>query len=292
VGAPEQSVAAAGTPPTQQAPTPEYLKARNVFAASYLTGEGLEIGPLHQPMPMPDGAKVRYADRMHTADLRREYPELADWDLVEVDVVDDGEKLATIAAESQDFIIANHFLEHTEDPIGTILTHLSKVKPGGVLFYAIPDKRYSFDYRRPATPLEHVVADHEQGPERSRREHYEDWARLVLVDEGTTDWAKRATELEEVAYSIHMHVWTQAEFLRLVLAIREMNDDAFDIEASAHRGIEFIVVLRKRGPLPAPAPEPVPAPPEPPPLHPSIRWRMRLALRAAKREIFGPPMVG
>jgi SAM-dependent methyltransferase len=292
VSAPEQSVTAAGIPPTQQAPTPEYLKARNAFAASYLTGEGLEIGPLHQPIPIPDGAAVRYVDRMLTADLRREYSELADWDLVEVDVVDDGEKLAKIATESQDFIIANHFLEHTEDPIGTILTHLSKVKPGGVLFYAIPDKRYSFDFRRPVTPLEHLIADHEQGPERSRREHYEDWARLVLVDEGGANWARRATELEEIAYSIHMHVWTQAEFLRLILAIREMNDEAFDIEACAHRGIEFMVVLRKRGPLPAPPPEPVIVPPEPPPLHPSIRRRMRRALRAAKREIVGPPMVG
>ncbi|MCW2982135.1 MAG: putative methyltransferase [Solirubrobacterales bacterium] len=291
MSAPEQSVSA-GTPPTQQPPTPEYLEARNVFAASYLAGEGLEIGPLHQPMPMPSGATVRYVDRMLTADLRREYRELADWDLVEVDVVDDGEKLATVTGESQDFIIANHFLEHTEDPIGTILTHLSKVRPGGVLFYAVPDKRYSFDFRRPVTPLEHMVADHEQGPERSRREHYEDFARLVLVDDGVTDWAKRATELEEAAYSIHMHVWTQAEFLRLILAIREMNDEAFDIEACAHRGIEFMVVLRKRGPLPGLAPEPESARAEPPTLHPSIRRRMRRALRAAKREIIGPPMVG
>ena len=63
---------------------------------------------------------VRYVDRMWTDELRREYPELANWDLTQVDVVDDGEKLATIADESQDFIVANHFLEHTEDPVGTI----------------------------------------------------------------------------------------------------------------------------------------------------------------------------
>ena len=113
-----------------------------------------------------------------TPDLRREYPELADWDLTEVDIVDDGEKLAKIPAESQDFIIANHFLEHTEDPIGTIETHLGKLKPGGVLFYAVPDKRFTFDFRRPVTPIEHMVADFEEGPERSRAEHYREWCRL------------------------------------------------------------------------------------------------------------------
>ena len=57
-------------------------------------------------------------------DLRREYPELTDWNLTPVDVVDDGEKLLTIAEESQDFIVANHFLEHCENPIRTIETHL------------------------------------------------------------------------------------------------------------------------------------------------------------------------
>lgn len=244
-------------------PLPVYLDARAAFAASYLIGEGLEIGPLHQPLAAPPHAHVRYVDRMTTPDLRREYPELAEWDLTEVDVVDDGETLASIPPASQDFIVANHFLEHTENPIGTIECHLSKLKPGGVLFYAVPDKRFTFDFRRPPTPLEHMIGDYEEGPERSRAEHYEEWCRLVIDEEsdavGTAEQAaseewvqQRARQLEEQGYSIHMHVWTQAEFLKLLLAIRERLDDAFDLEAAARVGIEFAVVLRKRGPLPAP----------------------------------------
>ncbi|HTR76430.1 MAG TPA: methyltransferase domain-containing protein [Solirubrobacterales bacterium] len=281
--APDDSTAPAAAPPGQQDATPDYLAARTIFAESFLLGEGLEIGPLHQPLTIPRGAGVRYVDRMRTPDLRREYPELADWDLTEVDVVDDGEKLATIPAESQDFIIANHFLEHTEDPIGTIITHLSKLRPGGILFYAVPDKRYTFDFQRALTPLEHMVADHEQGPERSRREHYEEWAQFVIGAEGPD-----ATELEAMAYSIHMHVWSQAEFLRLILAIRERTGDAFDIEACAHRGIEFMVVLRKRGAVPPPGPDSqgvVRARPTP---DPSRRRRVRRAIGAAKRELLGP----
>lgn len=244
-------------------PLPVYLDARVAFANSYLIGEGLEIGPLHQPLAVPPHARVRYVDRMTAEQLRREYPELVDWDLTEVDIVDDGETLASIGAESQDFIIANHFLEHTENPIGTIECHLGKLKPGGVLFYAVPDKRFTFDFRRPPTPIEHMIADYEEGPERSRAEHYEEWCRLVIDEEsdavGTADQAaseewvqQRARQLEDQAYSIHMHVWTQAEFLELLLAIRERFGDAFDIEAAARVGIEFVVVLRKPGPLPVP----------------------------------------
>ncbi len=253
---------------TQLAPPPMYFDARAQFAAHYLSGEGLEIGPLHQPLAVPAHVRKRNVDRMSAPDLRREYPELAGWDLTDVDVIDDGETLATIAAESQDFIVANHFLEHTENPIGTIETHLSKLKPGGILFYAVPDKRYTFDFRRPVTPLEHMVADYEDGPGGSRGEHYEEWCRLVINEEssGTAEeaaseeWvAQRARELESAKYSIHMHVWTQAEFLRLILDLRQRFDQAFDLQAAAAVAIEFIVVLRKAGPLPPPAPVPGPA---------------------------------
>ncbi|HWM64131.1 MAG TPA: methyltransferase domain-containing protein [Solirubrobacterales bacterium] len=272
----------AATAPTD--PVPVYLDARAEFAARYLFGTGLEIGPLHQPLAMPPHARARYVDRMQVDDLRREYPELVDWDLTPVDVIDDGETLSTVAAESQDFIVANHFLEHCEDPIGTIETHLGKLKPGGVLFYAVPDKRYTFDFRRRATALEHMVADYDEGPEGSRRAHYDEWARLVLVEEGESeqDQLAKARRLEEEKYSIHMHVWTQAEFLALILACRERLGEAFDLEAAARQGLEFVVVLRKRGALPEP---PQPAQARRPGLLPRLGAKLRRTgrrLRTAK----------
>jgi SAM-dependent methyltransferase len=252
-------------------PAPVFLDARREFAERFLAGEGLEIGALHLPLRTPARAHVRYVDRMSVEDLRAEYAELEEWDLTPVDVIDNGELLSTIPEASQDFIVANHFLEHCEDPIRTIETHLGKLRPGGVLFYAVPDKRYTFDSRRPLTPLDHMVADHEQGAERSRTKHYDEWTRLVIDGEAPAgaegaafeEWAaRRARELEEDAYSIHMHVWTQAEFLKLILHCRDRFEDAFDIEAAARQAIEFIVVLRKAGPPPVPpAAEPAPAHP-------------------------------
>lgn len=285
------------TDPVQQSPIPTYLDARATFAAHYLSGEGLEIGPLHLPLATPPQAKVSYVDRMSVADLRAEYPELGGWNLTEPDIVDDGEKLTKVAPGSQDFIVANHFLEHTENPIGTIQTHLGKLKPGGILFYAVPDKRFTFDFRRPVTPIEHMIADFEEGPERSRREHYEEWTRLVVDEPSSAGSATeaaseekataKARELEETAYSIHMHVWTQAEFLALILELRRRTEEGFDIEVAARQGIEFIVVVRKAGPLPTPAIAVPPTPLPPAPRQVGIRLRMRRALRAAKREIVG-----
>jgi SAM-dependent methyltransferase len=236
-------------------PPPTYLDARTELAARYLLGEGLEIGALHQPLRLPPHARARYVDRLPVEQLRRQYPELAGWELTKVDLIDDGERLATVADGSQDFIVANHFLEHCEDPIGAIANHLAKLRPGGVLLYAVPDKRYTFDFRRPTTPIEHMVADHEEGAAPSRGSHYDEWATLVDPQEGETRGRalERAREIEATGYSIHMHVWTQAEFLRLMITCRERFDEAFDIEAAARQGLEFVVVLRKRGAFPRPA---------------------------------------
>jgi hypothetical protein len=72
-----------------------------------------------------------------------------------------------------------------------------------------------------------------------------------------------------------MHVWTQSEFLSLILHCRERFGDAFDIEAAARRGIEFVVVLRKSGALPAP------------PGGGSASRRLTRPLRAAKGALRG-----
>ena len=87
-----------------------------------------------------------------------------DLPLVEPDIIDDGEKLTTLAPQSQDFVIASHFLEHCQDPIGTLKAIFRVIKPGGMLYLALPDKRYTFDRERPVTPLDHLWTDHRTGP--------------------------------------------------------------------------------------------------------------------------------
>ncbi len=55
-----------------------------------------------------------------------------------VDVVDDGESLQDHLPDvSADFIIANHFIEHTQDPLGTLAAYLRVLRTGGVLY--LPD---------------------------------------------------------------------------------------------------------------------------------------------------------
>ncbi len=40
---------------------------RDLVARLYIAGEGLEIGALNGPLPLPEGVHVRYVDRLCTA---------------------------------------------------------------------------------------------------------------------------------------------------------------------------------------------------------------------------------
>lgn len=217
---------------------------RKQIAARYLTGEGIEIGALHSPLEIPAGITVRYLDRMPVHQLRQQYPELSDSNLVELDIIDDGETLASISDASLNFVVANHMIEHCQNPIFSLKNWLRVLKEGGILYMAIPDKRYTFDQDRPVTSLEHLIRDYTQGPQWSKNDHFEEWNRLVnKVSE--EEVAIKTKQLIERDYSIHFHVWTQIEFLELLLYCRNTLSFAMEIELVQKNGMEFITILRK-----------------------------------------------
>jgi len=156
-------------------------------------------------------------------------------------VVDEAESLGSFANESVDFVIANHVLEHIEDPVKGLNTFLRVVRPGGIVFLTLPDPRYSFDGRRARTTVEHVLRDNREGPETSRHEHYEEWAHII---EGLTereDIDRRTAEFAGEGTRNHFHVWELQSFLELLLAL----DLPVTIEAAQATDPEFAVVLRK-----------------------------------------------
>ena len=219
---------------------------REAIARRFVQGSGIEIGALHNPLRVPRGADVSYVDRMTVPELREQYPELADEPLVDVDVIDDGERLESFVDGTQDFVIANHFLEHSQDPFGALQNMFRVLRVGGILYLAVPDKRFTFDSKRPPTPLEHILDDHRDGPEASRRAHFEEWARLV-DDVPETEVADHVESLLARDYSIHFHVWTQLDVIEVLVALRRELGIEFDLEVAVRNGKENVFVLRKRG---------------------------------------------
>ncbi len=218
--------------------------ARKRLASRYVSGSGIEIGALHHPLPVPKGVVVRYVDKMTAAELQKNYAELSMFRLTPVDIIDDGETLETIGGASQDFIIANHFIEHCENPLQTLINHLSKLKPGGMIFLAVPEKEKTFDRRRPSTSLDHLARDYQNGPEWSRFDHYLEWSRLKEnLPEDEADVHARA--LMTAGYRIHFHVWRKADFLSMLEYVRTALHQPFTVREAAEGRHEFIIILQK-----------------------------------------------
>ena len=222
------------------------LARRREVSERFLQGEGIEIGALHHALWFDRRqVRVRYVDRLAVPELRRQYPELAPYHFAPVDVIDDGEQLTRFADDSVDFIIGNHMLEHCENPLGTMRAHLRRVRPGGILYYAVPDKRFSFDVERALTTWEHLVRDDQEGPACSRESHYEEWARLVNRHSRPEDIRANVEALREMEYSIHFHVWDSASFRAFLDGAAAYLSTPFRVECFDQNDTEVLTVLRR-----------------------------------------------
>ena len=221
---------------------------REDLARRYIHGEGIEIGALTSPLRVPPGVTVHHVDRMSRADLiAHEGPALIAAgndpnEIPEIATIDDAATLSSFADQTVDFVIANHVLEHLEDPIAALTNMLRVIRPGGVLLLTLPDPRYTFDAGRPITTVEHAIDDHKHGPQRSRQTHYEEWARLI---EGLPEPAieARVAEFARSDARHHFHVWRLRDFIALLLGT-ELPAELVHAQAYLR---EFALVLRRTG---------------------------------------------
>lgn len=184
-----------------------------------LMGTGLDLGALHRPMIKHDGMRVIYVDRLPVSELKKHYPELSEFPLVEADIIDDAQTLSTIEDGKYDFVIASHVIEHMSCTIGALQNWLRVLRSGGQLYLVVPDKRYIFDRHRLLTTLQHLVTDHDAYPEERRAidfVHYLEYSELV---DGQQDAAilAHALKLTQDGYSIHFHTFTPESFHELLI---------------------------------------------------------------------------
>lgn len=216
---------------------------RKDVALRFLQGDGIEIGALDFPLRLPRGARARYVDCLDEAGLRRVHSRTLSQGrpLIVPDVVDDGARLTSFTDSSLDFVIANHMLEHVEDPIAALQHQLRVLRQGGILYLTLPDARQTFDAPRKRTTVEHLIRDHREGPHVSRYEHYQECAELIEGHNNETLPA-RVREMESENLCPHFHVWEPGTFAGFLAAL----DLLFTLEMLFASVGEFLVILRKQ----------------------------------------------
>lgn len=207
-------------------------------------GTGIEIGVLHKPMPLE--ANVIYLDFCKTSELKKAYandPRVHS--IRQVQLTWKGNTYPFIDDNAFDFVVNSHVLEHVPNPGRQIEEWLRIIRPGGVLYMIVPDKRHCFDRRRAITPTNVLIDKYVSNVDRIGLDQYRDY----IVNTNGEDGINRNTSEEyiqkcfEEQGSIHAHVFID-ESLR-VFCEELKRYVAFDVEHFEARGLHIHCALRK-----------------------------------------------
>jgi SAM-dependent methyltransferase len=216
---------------------------RTRLARKFLKGAGIEFGALNAPLCMPENVNVTYADipnNDYYIDLAQEQYGHVTAPTIFADI----EVMDGIPNESQDFVVANQVLEHVESPLRALRSISRVLRPSGVAFISLPDKRFSFDRKREITPLDHFIRDYEEGPDWSRESHYKDWAHYAEGLEGEA-FRARVTSMLTSRANIHFHVWDFASMTGFFNCAGSIPDIGLDVLHSQQNRGEGVWILRK-----------------------------------------------
>jgi SAM-dependent methyltransferase len=150
-----------------QEPSP-LVSNRRAYLLRHVTParhRGLEIGPYHQPTVRKHEGDVRYLDFFSTAELEaREHDQRPAGAVIPVvDYVVKSDDYYRYVPDQFDYVVANHVFEHVDNPVQWVVDLARLLRPDGVLFLTIPDKKYNFDRFRTDTTLAHLLTDFFRG---------------------------------------------------------------------------------------------------------------------------------
>lgn len=215
---------------------------REILSNKYINGSGIEIGALHNPLKVPPSTHVTYVDIEPINKLKQLHSQAKELDII----LDNAETLEHIESSSQNFVIANHVLEHCENVILTIENWLRVLKPQGVIFCALPLKDQCFDRNRQCTTFEHLCEEYVLGTDIYKKQHYYDWyanSELELKkDEALHNAVDTAMKNNQ---NVHFHVWDEFRQGQLFYKLSQRPNHKFDIIEYVINGSEMIWILQK-----------------------------------------------
>jgi len=238
--------------------------------------KGLEIGALTSPVvqnkDINGGGKVFYLDHLSSEELKLKYKSdksINVDDIVSVDYVcSDGDLLQVLDKNNFDYVIGSHIIEHVPNMIKFLSDVFEVLRPGGICFLVIPDKRFTFDYKRPLTTFGELLEAYFSGRKRPGiAAVYDHFSTAINVD--TNDvWTGKfdVTKSENLvpnsfawkaanrvrtgdAYlDVHVNIFTPANFFDILnnIVSFELVELAVEKFADTEIGkLEFMVALRK-----------------------------------------------
>jgi SAM-dependent methyltransferase len=170
---------------------------------------------------------------------------------------------------SLDYVVACHVLEHVANPVAAFAEWYRVLRPGGIIYLVVPDRRFNWDHPRPLTSVEHMLDDFSRGITACDETHIDgfaygvDWAsfspstpaedvpmRQKELAKGMHEAAARGEEI-----NIHFHVFEPLNLLALIDKLGSwpatrlswtVIDTAERFPAGASNGFLTVIQVRKR----------------------------------------------
>lgn len=145
--------------------------------------------------------------------------------------------LSAVPEETYEFVIASHVLEHTANPLLALQEWSRVLIPGGVILLIVPDKRTTFDHKRPYTSFDHIEADFQANVSEDDLTHLGEI--LKLHDLGLDPGAGSPEQFSErclrnpSARAMHHHVFSP-EVLAMMFTRLQMRVLSLAIERPFH----------------------------------------------------------
>ncbi len=224
---------------------------RNRALASYLylRGSGIEVKAMNAPLPIRKNSTVRYIEDIETERVLKNAHIFSEIYHVKPHIIDDADALSRLGDASEDFVILNNSLHFSENAIKSLRNAMRVIRPGGVVYASVIDKRFSVDVRRKVTPLQHFWQDFTDGVEAGRSDHYWDFWNNVLVPlAGAKPLSERGVYAERLIFErrpIHFHVWTHGSFIGFIQSVLDGLNLGCELELSIRNEVETICIIRK-----------------------------------------------
>lgn len=254
-------------------------RVERLLSTSTRSSRIIEIGPSHSPIaPKRGGWNTFVVDHASQAELRRKYQDhgVNLEAIEEVDGIWQGGPLHDVVPHHLhgrfDTLIASHVIEHLPDLAGFLTSAQMLLAPGGSVVLAVPDRRFCFDYFKPATLTGDVLEAFVT--RRSRHAPHTLWNQTAysVAWDGTTAWGQQPIHSAEFTSTfadaqarfdamrddrsneyVDCHTWhfTPAGFALVILELGQLGVVDWHLETLfGPEGCEFFAILR-RGTEPA-----------------------------------------
>ena len=128
--------------------------------------------------------------------------------------------LSTVVDSSYEVVLASHCLEHVANPIRALEEWKRILVKAGFLLLVLPHKDGTFDWRRPVTPLRHMIQDYERNTTEDDLTHLPEILALHDLEKdppaGSLEQFKQRCLANSANRAIHHHVFDTTAAVGLV----------------------------------------------------------------------------